>query len=528
MTELVPLRVAFRCDASAQIGTGHVVRCLTLAVALQARGAHVCFICRYLPSVLSDRLRAAKVEVHRLGPEGEPGFAPAAGDPPHAHWLGLPWARDAEDTRRALAGGRYDWLVADHYALDARWERAVAPAVGRLLVIDDLADRPHDCAILLDQNLHHDAEHRYDGLLPPGALLLLGPRYALLRPEFAAARARRLAAPPDPRRVFVFFGGADASDMTSRALDALESVENIVLDVVIGSMHPRCAAIEARCAAHPAWSCAVDVGDMAERMSQAAIGLGAGGTTTWERCAVGLPSLVVSVADNQVEIAAACAAAGVQLDLGWGPSLDPGRLRSVLLSLLDDYGHQRAVAEAARGACNGKGALVVVDHMVGRLELRLRPTRAGDAALLFLWANEPSTRRASLSAAPVLWEGHVAWLEARLQHPAHALFVLEQGEEALGQVRFADDGDRWRLSYGLAPRARGRGLGRQLITAGLAAIAGRGPATVLAEVKADNVASIETFRRLAWQEGARDPDGLHRFTTPRPSAPAQGAAKDPP
>jgi UDP-2,4-diacetamido-2,4,6-trideoxy-beta-L-altropyranose hydrolase len=528
MPELVPLRVAFRCDASAEIGTGHVVRCLTLAVALQARGAEVCFFCRALPPGLADRLAAAGVGLVGLAPAPAPGFVLGLGDPSHARWLGLPWARDAEDTRRALADGRWDWLVVDHYALDARWERSVAPAVGRLLVIDDLADRPHDCAILLDQNLHHDADHRYDGLVPPEARRLLGPRYALLRPEFAAARARRLAAPPDPRRVFVFFGGADASDMTSRALDAMERVEDIVLDVVIGSLHPRRSSIEARCAAHAAWSCAVDVADMADRMAQAAVGLGAGGTTTWERCAVGLPSLVVSVADNQVEIAAACAAAGVQLDLGWGPSLDPAKLRSVLLSLLEDHGQQRAVAEAARGVCSGEGALLVVDHMVGRAGLRLRPTRAEDAALLFHWANEPSTRRASLSSAPVRWESHVAWLAARLHDPAHALFVLEQGEEALGQVRFADEGDRWRLSYGLDPRARGRGLGRQLVTAGLAAIAGRGPVTVLAEVKADNVASIETFRRLAWQEGAHGPDGLHRFTTPRPSAPPQRAAKDPP
>lgn len=514
-----PLRVAFRCDASAQIGTGHVVRCLTLAAALQARGAHVCFICRHLPSGLADRLRAAKVQVHRLGPEGEPGFAPAAGDPPHAHWLGLPWARDAEQTSAALAGKRTDWLMVDHYALDARWERALAPVVGQILVIDDLADRPHDCAALLDQNLHHNIDHRYDGLLPPGALRLLGPRYALLRPEFAAARAQRLASPPDPRRVFVFFGGADASDMTSRALDALESVENIVLDVVIGSMHPRRAAIEARCAARPGWSCAVDVSDMAERMARAAIGLGAGGTTTWERCAVGLPSLVVSVAENQVRISAACAAAGVQLDLGWGPSLSAERLREALSALLDDAARQTSIAGAARGCCDGEGAAAVVARMVECAAPRLRPTRLDDAALLFAWANEPSTRRASLSAAPVPWEGHVAWLEARLSDPAHALFVLEQAGQPLGQVRFADEGAHWRLSYGLDLRARGRGLGRQLVEQGVSAIAGRGPARVLAEVKADNLASLHTFRKLSWAEAPPGPDGLHRFTTRLPAGP---------
>ena len=500
MTELVPLRVAFRCDASAEIGTGHVVRCLTLAVALQARGSEVWFFCRQLPPGLADRLAAAGVGVVALPPAPELGFVPDLGDPPHAHWLGLPWARDADDTRRALADGRYDWLVVDHYALDARGERAVAPAVGRLLVLDDLADRPHDCAILLDQNLHHDVDHRYDGLVPPEALRLLGPRYALLRPEFAAARARRLAAPPDPRRVFVFFGGADASDMTSRALDALEPVENIVLDVVIGSMHPRRAAIEARCAAHPAWSCAVDVADMADRMARAAIGLGAGGTTTWERCAVGLPSLVVSVADNQVEIAAACAAAGVQLDLGWGPSLTAERLRGAIAALLDDAALQASTAASAIRLTDGAGAQLVAESMVPTppAQLALRPTTPEDASRLFAWVNDPAVRQSAVSQGPVLWAGHVAWLAGRLKSGNSRMFVLMAGSLAVGQLRFDREGGLWRVDYSLEPAVRGRGWGGFLVALGLAQLPPN--SAVLAEVRPENIASIRVFERLAFAE----------------------------
>ncbi|MBL8616171.1 MAG: UDP-2,4-diacetamido-2,4,6-trideoxy-beta-L-altropyranose hydrolase [Deltaproteobacteria bacterium] len=515
-----PLHVALRVDASALIGTGHLVRCLTLAAALRSRGARCTFVCRHAPPALVERVHAAGHGLLLLPGGADVAFVPGADEPPHAAWLGQPWARDAADTAAALAPGGWDWLVVDHYALDRRWEEAVAPLAQRLLVIDDLADRPHACDLLLDQNLQRDMDHRYDGLLPTTCARLLGPAYALLRPEFAAARASRAASPPAPRRLFVFFGGADPNDMTSRALDALDNVEDIELDVVIGSLHPKRAQLLARCAAHPGWSCAVDVHDMAARMARAAVGVGAGGTTTWERCAVGLPSVVVSVAHNQVEIAAACAAAGVQLDLGWGPALSTSALRGAVVGLLHSAADQRRLGAAAAATCDGLGADRVAAALCGPRALQLRPASMEDAATLFSWANDPAARAASVHSAPVPWEGHLAWLQARVDSPQHAIFILEHEGAPAGVVRFADEGARWRLSYSLAPEARGRGLGRALVQRGLLAIAGKGPTAVLAEVKADNIASLLTFRRLGWAESPPDSSaGLHQFTTARPPRP---------
>jgi UDP-2,4-diacetamido-2,4,6-trideoxy-beta-L-altropyranose hydrolase len=520
MEQNAPLHVALRVDASATIGTGHLVRCLTLADALAARGARCTFICRYTPPALVDRVRAAGHGLRLLPGEADPGFTPGPGDPPHAAWLGQAWERDAADTAAALAPGGWDWLVVDHYALDRRWEQAVAPLAERLMVIDDLADRPHRCDLLLDQNLQRAMDRRYVGLVPPTCTTLLGPRYALLRPEFAAARAARAAAPPAPRRVFVFFGGADGGDMTSRALDALQDVEDIELDVVIGSLHPKHAQVLARCAAHPGWSCAVDVSDMAARMARAAVGLGAGGTTTWERCAVGLPSVVVSVAENQVEIAAACAQAKVQVDLGWGTAVSPAALRREVQALLESDALQRQLGATAAGCCDGQGAARVADRLVAEAALRLRPATMDDAALLFGWANDPAARAASVHSAPVPWETHCAWLQARVNTPAHAIFILTEQGRPCGTVRFAAEDRRWRLSYSLAPQARGRGLGRALVQRGLGALAGQGPDQVLAEVKPDNLASLHTFRRR--RGGGAPPTAqqpLHQFTTARPPGP---------
>jgi RimJ/RimL family protein N-acetyltransferase len=143
-----------------------------------------------------------------------------------------------------------------------------------------------------------------------------------------------------------------------------------------------------------------------------------------------------------------------------------------------------------------------------------------DAALLFAWANDPAARAASVQTAPVPWETHCAWLQARLNTPAHAIFILMVEGRPSGTVRFAAEAGRWRLSYSLDPAARGQGLGRALVRAGLGALAGRGPEVVLAEVKPDNLASLSTFRRLGWTESPPSPTHpLHQFTTARPPGP---------
>ena len=182
------MEIAFRADASLEIGTGHVMRCLTLARSLRETGVACQFITRSLPGHMGDRIADEGFDLTLLpAPRG-----PAPDGPPaHARWAGVDWEQDAAETR-AVLGAAPDWLVIDHYAFDARWQRATCPAGTKLMVIDDLADRPHVCDLLLDQNLGHDPRN-YDGLVPDDCTRLIGPSYALLRPEFAEARGEALA-----------------------------------------------------------------------------------------------------------------------------------------------------------------------------------------------------------------------------------------------------------------------------------------------------------------------------------------------
>lgn len=342
--------VAIRVDASPKIGIGHVMRCLTLADSLAARGAQIRFVSRHLPAHLSELVRARGHECHILA------AAPAGDleDLSHAGWLEVPQAADAAHTRRALSDRRWDALIVDHYALDARWEGALRASAARILVIDDIADRLHDCDVLLDQNVYPDMETRYAGKVPSGCELLIGPRYALLRDEFRLWRERAAPRGGAVQRILVGFGGVDAADLTHTTLEALRRVgsNGWNVDVVVGAAHPRLAATVAACDA-AGYACHVQSNRMAELMAAADLALGAAGSTSWERCSVGLPTICVPTAQNQVAIAAGLTSRGVAVTID-AEHPDPEDIAGTITALL---GNPEAVASMSRAAWNLVDAL---------------------------------------------------------------------------------------------------------------------------------------------------------------------------
>ena len=293
--------VVFRTDASLEIGTGHLMRCLTLANALQAEGCECHFICREHPGNLIEHVRQQGHKVYSLACISATNTDKT---PAHAPWLGSTQALDASLCATILSAIRPQWLVLDHYALDARWEQSLKPHYRRLLVIDDLADRPHLCDVLLDQTLGRDPLD-YHSWVPADCRVLCGAQYALLRPEFAALRTyslqRRRSAPL--RHIMVSMGGVDKDDATGQILAALAVAklpEDCTITVVMGSTAPWLAKIRRQAALMPvATLVKVGVNDMAQLMADSDLAIGAAGATSWERCCLGLPTLMVVLADNQ-------------------------------------------------------------------------------------------------------------------------------------------------------------------------------------------------------------------------------------
>ncbi len=293
------MRFAFRTDASLQIGTGHVARCLTLADALHEQGAECLFVCRELEGHLIDHIRCRGFEVYTL-PKVDANFA-FESDLAHASLLGVDWSTDAKQTLQFVGDIKIDWLVVDHYALDYRWELAMRTVCKHMMVIDDLADRRHDCDLFLDQN-HGSSAKRYAGLVPAECKQLYGPEFALLKPIYAQRRAAQSARSGKIERVLIYFGGmADPMNLTGIALRAFQASElkKIELDIVVGSSYEHTAELEAIASTRGRASIHAQLPDLSELMARADLAIGAGGATTWERCCLGLPSIVISIADNQ-------------------------------------------------------------------------------------------------------------------------------------------------------------------------------------------------------------------------------------
>lgn len=347
------MNIAFRVDASSEIGTGHFMRCLTLADALKQRGVNTRFVSRHMPEHLRDMLNA---KGHEFWPLNGIPSEETPDDSSYAHWLGVSQAQDATDTGHALSDQTWDWLVVDHYALDVRWETALRNTAKKILVIDDIADRQHNCDVLLDQNFYADMSTRYIGKVPPHCQLLIGPRYALLREEFRRAREQVKPRIGPVKRVLVFFGGVDADDYTSHAIETLAGMgsHDWHVDVVIGAQHPYREQIETACAEH-AFACHVQTSRMAKLMATADLAIGAGGSACWERCCLGLPALIVSLADNQIEIVKGLDLFGACRYIGSLETASMPVMRSAIIDLLNHQDHLGALSEKSYSLVDGLG-----------------------------------------------------------------------------------------------------------------------------------------------------------------------------
>lgn len=313
------MHALLRLDSSVRIGTGHLMRCLSLAEALRRRQVDVAFVCRALPGDMAALITARAFDLCML----------ARDDTRVQHDDLLPdWEEDAAGTLGVLSRRPADWLVVDHYGLDERWERKLRPCARKILVVDDLANRPHECDLLLDQNYFVDAETRYAGLIPRASQALLGPRYALLRPEFEAFRAPAKARDGSVKRILIFLGGTDPDNATEKAVVALQRLADSALDfdVVVGGSNPHRQRIETICSNDPRFRYHCQAENMAELMAKADLALGAGGATNWERCFLGLPAIVVATATNQIKTSIDLAAKGVCWFLGRAQDLDEAAL----------------------------------------------------------------------------------------------------------------------------------------------------------------------------------------------------------
>ncbi len=466
MAELV-----LKADGRVGAGSGHLGRCLALAQAWMDRGGHATLAPPVDPSPWVDRYRQEGVEID-LGPD-----VPAGAD----------------------------WVALDGYGYD-RTDQAQAVATGaRLLVIDDHAAAGgfEMADVILDQNL--GASPAGYSTRSQGADLLLGPRFALLRREFRRAPDRARPTPAQARTIAVMLGGSPPEGAVRLVEEALAQL----------------AGTELR----PVWL--AGVGEVAPTMAATDLALSASGSTCWELCRMGVPALLLPLADNQVPLARALNDAGAARCLGPFDAFTADDLSAAILALAGDAAARSAMSENGRGIVDGRGAARVVARLRADL-LTLRPVAPQDRRLLWEWANDPTVRAFAFSSTPIPWDEHVSWFAASLADPGRRSYVAATpGGDQIGQIRFDIEGATAIAGVSVASAHRGAGWGAALIDAGVRRFFRDESVDVIeARVKPDNAASLAAFDTARFTVDGIGPDGdttWVQLSRRRPPVPADAA-----
>ena len=510
------MNIVFRVDASFIIGSGHVMRCLALAECLRVQGHYCLFLCRDHPGNRIDLvgkrgfdvlpLRNSDCELER-GPNHNR-------DLKHSSWPHVSWEVDLRQVHNVLEWREVDWLVVDHYGLDARWESEARSLCKGVLVIDDLADRDHDCDVLVDQN-YQQTNTRYVGRTPSVCAHLIGPKYALLGAEYRELHSQVKFRTGKVDRVLVYFGGADVNDITSLVLRTLKThcLDQIQVDVVVDSKHPNSRGVQKLVSDEPNFTLHMDLPTLSELMMEADLAIGAAGVVSWERCCLGLPTLVISLAENQKLVAH-------ELHTGkyisWLGHIDELSLveisqqisRFLVLGIAESW--SRRCWELVDGRGVERLAFILSAGPESKLEARLATWE--DEETLLDWANDPVVRRHAFDQSSITAEEHVKWLHELFANPeTKKLFIVQSITGVpLGQVRFDKQGMGWEISYALDRKFRNRGLGANFLSSAISSM-GQDLERVqlFGRVKTENVASIRVFEKLGFQ---RVDDGESQIT----------------
>lgn len=526
------LAVAFRVDGSATIGTGHIMRCRTLADALALRGISSVFLCRRLPAPLANLLAQSGHEIRALPAEELPAPEPTN---PYGTWLGTTEKHDAQCTVEALRkanGHRLLAIIVDHYGLQAEWEQQVSARLAvPILAIDDLS-RPHRATAVLDTTFGK-SDSDYIGQVPADCRLMVGAQFALLRPDFMRARKAALQRRTDrhtaglpAQDILISMGGSDPEDLTGLIIDALLPVADsfdLRLHALIGPAYPHAQRLDTQSAqAGFRLSIHRNVTDMATLLSRMDLCIGASGSSSWERCCLGLPTINLTIADNQRTIAAMLVRAGAAVDGGQVSRIGADASWTIaglaptawaqryVAPIVTDASRLSAISTRAAEIVDGFGTLRVVAGLFAwlppGLTVALEPMQLSDAAITHTWQCFPGVRRYSRSTEVPSWDQHLAWIESKLNASSGSSLIrkITYGGIPAGVIRldvtqaaqncFPGNPNAREISILVAPELQGRGIAAEAIMLLLR----QAPGPVVACVLKENAASQCLFQKCGF------------------------------
>ncbi len=442
------LLIVIRVDSSFEMGVGHLMRCLTLAENFSQHSVDIHFICRQHPGHLIELLQQKNYQVHTL--------VSSSTDNQAAHkdfrnqyddWLNVSWQEDARQTRAVLHEiSKVDWLIVDHYALNKSWEQKIRPYVSKIMVLDDLANREHDCDVLLDQTFARERKD-YENLVSNDCHLLLGSDYGLIPTQFLRARKtalKRRELNAEVKNILVSMGGSDPNNVTQFVVDSIQQSNlDMRVDIVFGSRALHRDSVKACVDAGHSSNIKIhdNVTNFPEMMLDADLAIGAGGTTSWERCCLGLPTLMITTAENQIKIANELDRVGAVKYIGKAGQVGGSELVSSLQNFIDQPALLKKMSNIAANICDGYGAARVVMEFFphytndGRM-VRLRPANMNDAEIMLKWQLHPLTRKYARNPKPPIREEHTNWLSKRINSSDCIFNIILFEEVPVGVLRF--------------------------------------------------------------------------------------------
>jgi UDP-2,4-diacetamido-2,4,6-trideoxy-beta-L-altropyranose hydrolase len=492
--------IVFRADASLKIGTGHVMRCLALADALRLDGATCTFICRPLEGDLLAFIKDRGYEAHALS------YSTLTIE--DSTIQNLVWQQDTMQTCELLAKLMPDLLVVDHYELDFQWECAVKVHSKKLMVIDDLANRKHQCDILLDQTYGRDASE-YKALVPIECEVLLGAKYALLRPDFEAWRHYSLSrrAKTEFKQLLISMGGVDPDNFTGEILRSLQKIHlsaNIQIVVIMGPAAPWLQQVKQLAAQMPNTKVLIGVTNMAEIMANSDLAIGAAGGTTWERCCLGLPSVQMVLADNQKYVDAALTEIHAAISLN-RETLN--KLEDVVKAISNKL---QKLAIISSSISDGSGVSKIVSHIFNlnppSPDFELKPAKRTDSSYIYGLQIKPNVRQFFRNPSSPSLPEHEKWFDEIINSDNHVLFIICFGGINVGMLRVdALLSEALEISIIIDPQFSGKGLGKRTINELLLILPSR---KIKAVIHSENLASKYLFEKSGFIFQASENDFL--------------------
>ncbi len=472
----------FRVDGSPEIGAGHVMRCLSLAQELQDAGGDAVFLCKNLNEAYGKRLQQEGCTVLPLK-------AKAYGE------------SDAEETLSIANDQEATWIILDGYDFDAAYQKHLTGKGAQILVIDDHRFQEHHvCDMLLNQNPQCDRTYEY----ADAKKMLLGTRYTMLRREYRKRSPDTYAIPEGPVSVLVTLGGSDPKQMTPLVLRALSSVSiPMRVTVILGGANANATDVEKIASASPfPVEILQDVRDMPEAICGHTLAISAAGSTCYELAYMGIPMITIIVATNHNQdcVAEGLSRAGAARNLGLYDTLTEEHIAKAVRETLSDQDSLRRMSACARKVVDGEGAPRVLQQMVGN-RLRLNMAKQEHCRMIWEWANDPATRKASFSSEPIPWDDHVRWFEGKLKDNNNYCYIgWNEEDEPVGQVRFECVAGKAIISVNIAPNMRGKKYGTELIALGCRIFFATGAAnTIRALIKPENTTSIAVFEKTGFE-----------------------------